>query len=156
MTHSAHSSGGSRHIADGYEDWWFADRRVWWRDFDIFGHLAATSYGIVLQDVFGDLVAEKWGDAVPAFVASRMDIEYRHEVVMTDNPVRVHVRVTRVGRVGFDVDFVLRAARGQVCAVAHGAFAGWDLDHRRSRPLTASEKEALWTINDQPQEANDE
>lgn len=132
-----------------YQQWWFVDRRIWWRDFDVFGHLTAGSYGVVLQDVFDDLMVKVWDQLIPAYVASRMDIEYRHEVLPTDNPVRIYARVTRVGRSGFDADFVLCAASGQVCAVARAGFAGWDLERRCSRPLTAFESESLWTINNE-------
>lgn len=147
MDPHAQPSRATRLPADDFESWWFADRRIWWRDFDVFGHLTAGSYGIVFQDVFGDLMTDIWGEPDADYVGARMDIDFLHEVRPTDNPVRVYVRIARVGRSGFEADLVLCAVGGQRCSVARAAFAAWDREGRCARPMTDREREALAAIN---------
>lgn len=129
-------------VPPDFATWWYADRRIWWRDFDEYGHLTAGSYGIVFQDVFAGLMTHAWGDAHD-YVGARMDIRYLHEVLPGDNPVRVYVRMARVGRSGFEADAVLCSASGRVCSVARAAFAAWDRSGRCSRPMSDAERAAL-------------
>ena len=132
-----------RHAPPGYEPWWSVDLRLWWRDFDGYGHLTATGYPVVYAEAFADFVAEAWGEAEPDFVVADLSVAYLREVRRCDSPVRVHVAIDRVGRATFGATMVLCSASGDVCSTARARYAAWDPGERRSRPLTAAERRGL-------------
>lgn len=127
----------------GYDSWWSTERQLWWRDIDLFGHLTAGSYSAIYHDVFGDFATEVWQDPEASYVAARLAISYLHEIRLPESPVRVHVRVDRVGRSGFDATLVLCSSSGRVCSIAEASYAAWDPERRGARPMTSEERAAL-------------
>lgn len=130
--------------ADGARaEWWSVTRQLWWRDLDELGHLTAARYADLYQEACGDFVVEAWGDDTASYVVSRMTIDYLHEVTRADSPVRLLVRVARVGRSGFDLALGIETATGRLCSTARGAYAAWDRDLRCARTMTESEGAGL-------------
>ncbi|GAB3857724.1 thioesterase family protein [Nocardioides maradonensis] len=132
-----------RQVPAGYGSWWSTELRLWWRDFDAYGHLTATGYPVVYAEAFADYVSEAWNTAEPHFVVADLSVAYLREVRRRDSPVRVHVAIGRVGRASFEATMVLCSADGEVCSTARTRYAAWDPEERRSRPLTAEERRGL-------------
>jgi acyl-CoA thioesterase FadM len=146
-------SSGASAVPPGHADWWHTRRQLWWRDFDALGHLTAGCYGALFQDAFADFVLEAWGSLDAWYVAIRMEIDYLHEVMPEDSPVRVYVELDNLGRSSFGATMVLCTRSGTPCSVSRVVFVAWDGEHRRSRPLTSSEREGLMATNRTPRAA---
>lgn len=126
-----------------FDTWWSTERQLWWRDFDALGHLTAAVYADLYQEACGDFVVEAWADADASYVVARLDISYLRELTRPASPVRLHVRLSRLGRSGFGLTMVMCSAAGDVCSVAEGAYVAWDGDVRGARPMTDAERAGL-------------
>jgi acyl-CoA thioesterase FadM len=123
--------------------WWSAERQLWWRDFDALGHFTAASYCVTYHDVFGDFMVDTWGTEDSLYVVRRITIEHLAEVRRDEGPLRVHVRVTRLGQSSIHASLVLCKASGAVASTADGVYVAWDGDGRGARPLEDAERAAL-------------
>lgn len=118
-------------------------RRLWWRDFDGYGHLTAGAYGVLYHDVVADFVMETWGTTGADYVAAQMSVEHLHEIRPDQSPVRVYVGISRIGTSSFRAGMVLTDVAGEVCSTAQATYVAWDRNGRRPRELTGAERVAL-------------
>lgn len=132
-----------RKVPLGYADWWAVDLRLWWRDFDGYDHLTATSYPAVYAEAIGQFMTELWDVPDPDFVVADLAVAYLREVRRADGPVRVHVGIEAVGRSTFEARMVLSDAAGEARSTAQMRYAAWDPVRRCSRELAAAERSSL-------------
>lgn len=119
------------------------DLRLWWRDFDAYDHLTATSYPVVFAEAIDQFLTEIWHVPNADFVFADLSVTYLREVRRSTSPIRVYVGIVRVGRSSFDAATVLCTTDGTVCSVAETRHSAWDPDERRSRLLTPVEHSTL-------------
>jgi len=87
-------------------------------------------------------LAQTWKTKEPEYVVAVQRIEYLKELRLHDDPVRITVEVAKVGTSSFEVQEVLYV-RDEPRARSEATLVAWSRTHRRSRKLTAPEKEAL-------------
>ena len=114
--------------------------RTRWPDFDALGHLNHAVYHVycdeardaVLRATVGDI--EAWPNVVV-----HASIDYRREIPLGTREVVVRTRIVEVGRssVRFEHDV------GDGAAAAAAVLVAWDPATRRSRELSASERDQL-------------
>jgi acyl-CoA thioester hydrolase len=136
-------------VPEGFEASWSTERQLWWRDIDALGHLNAVSYAYLYQEACGDFIVEAWADPDASYVVARMDIRYLREIRLHESPVRVYVRVDRVGRSGFDAAMVICSASGNVCSTVAASLAAWNRERHRSREMTLAERDGLVALGGQ-------
>lgn len=136
-------------VPEGFRTWWSTERQLRWRDIDTLGHLTAASYADLCQEACGDFAVEAWADADASYVVARLDISYLREIRREESPVRLHARLSRIGRSGFGVTMVVCSAAGKVCSIAEGSYVAWDAVCRRSRAMTDAERTGLMALGGQ-------
>ena len=112
-----------------------------WRDMDMLGHLNQAVYHELLEEGRGAVMAE--AGAHGAWVLARVELDYLHEVRHDDEAVEVVTRVEEVGRKKVVLAHDVELASGQVAARGRSVLVAWEPEVRRSRELTAAEREAL-------------
>jgi acyl-CoA thioester hydrolase len=114
-----------------------------WRDVDMLGHLNQAVYHELLEEGRAALLVSLGEDAAFAFVLARVELDYRREVPRQAGHVEVEVRVAAVGRSSVTVEHDLLLPDGTVAASGASVMVAWDMQTRRSRELTARERQAL-------------
>jgi acyl-CoA thioesterase FadM len=92
-------------------------------------------------------VAEAWPDADASYVA-RLDISFLREIRRDGSPVRVHARLSRIGRSGCGVTMAVCSA-AELCSVADGSSVARDGERRGSRAMTEAERAGLVALGGQ-------
>jgi acyl-CoA thioester hydrolase len=113
-----------------------------WRDLDLLGHLNQAVYHELLEEGRGGLFARLEGEGFP-FVLAHVELDYRSEVRKDHGHVDVVTRVERVGRTSVTIAERIELPDGTVAAEGRSVLVAWDIDARRSRELSAAEREAL-------------
>src|SRR5262249_41952974 len=117
-----------------------------WRDLDALGHVNQAVYQTYAEEVIDDWFRARLGlgtGEVWDYVAARVTIDYRNELRGTDGQVVGTCRLVRVGTSGVTVRVELRRPDEELAAELECVLATWDLEARRSRPVSDAERAAL-------------
>lgn len=116
-----------------------------WRDCDAFGHVNNAVYATYLEECRDEWLEQALGDAAGIwdFVLARVAIDFRHELVQSDEAVVVAVRLVRIGSSSLTLREEVRTLAGRLAAEAEAVLVARDPDTGRSRPLLATERDAL-------------
>jgi acyl-CoA thioester hydrolase len=110
-----------------------------WRDMDMLGHLNQSVYHEFLEEGRSAMFTAA---RIP-FVLARVELDYRAEVRREHEHVDVVVRVAGLGRSSITLEHDIVRSDGVVAATGKSVLVAWDMDERRSRPLTDEERAAL-------------
>ncbi|MFI1072632.1 acyl-CoA thioesterase [Streptomyces puniciscabiei] len=129
-----------RHIiAVNGSDVWRSEFRLRFGDFDGLGHLTASVYLAFFEETRSAWMTGTLGVAYPTYVVATQHIEYLHEVTPDDGAVSVELALREVRTSSFRVVEHLTTA-GYLCARSTATLAMWDMERRRSRPITPDER----------------
>jgi acyl-CoA thioester hydrolase len=115
-----------------------------WRDLDALGHVNYATYLTYLEEARDVWLTRELG--VPRgteYVVGRLTIEYRSELVLADDPVRVEVVLGAVGNSSLTTLERVLAADSRLAAEAEVKIVFWDASRRRARPISQDERAAL-------------
>ena len=113
-----------------------------WRDLDLLGHLNQAVYHELLEEGRGGLFSRLEEKGFP-FVLAHVELDYRAEVRKDHGHVDVVSRVERVGRTSVTIAERIELPDGTVAAEGSSVLVAWDMEARRSRELSAAERDAL-------------
>ncbi|MGH2969917.1 MAG: acyl-CoA thioesterase [Solirubrobacteraceae bacterium] len=113
-----------------------------WRDLDLLGHLNQAVYHELLEEGRGALFASLEDNTFP-FVLAHVSLDYRHEVRRDHGHVVVVSRVGRVGRTSVTTEERIELPDGTLAAEGTAVLVAWDMQARRSRELSETERAAL-------------
>lgn len=113
-----------------------------YRDLDTLGHVNQSVYHVVLEDARLAFLRSLLGNS-SRMVLARVELDYRHEVRITDRSLTVTTAVQRVGRSSVVLASRMTTPSGTLSAEAVTVLVAWDPDQRTSRSLTADERDAL-------------
>jgi acyl-CoA thioester hydrolase len=116
---------------------------VRWRDLDMLGHLNQAVYHEYLEEGRAALFAALNRAGSFAFVLARVELDYRHEVRRDHGHVDVVTTVAAVGGSSITVANQVLLPDGTVAAEGRSVLVAWDPAERRSRTVTATERELL-------------
>jgi acyl-CoA thioester hydrolase len=111
-----------------------------WNDFDALGHLNHAVYHVycdeardaALRATVGDF--DQWPNVVV-----HASIDYRQEIPLGTREVVVRTRIAEIGRSSVRFEHTVGDGAAEVVAV----LVAWDPETRRSRAITAAERDAL-------------
>ena len=113
-----------------------------WRDLDMLGHLNQAVYHELLEEgraaLFGSLLESSF-----PFVLAHVELDYRSEVRKDHGFVEVVSRVEKTGRSSVTIGQRVELPDGTVAAEGSSVLVAFDPESRRSRGLSAAEREAL-------------
>jgi acyl-CoA thioester hydrolase len=113
------------------------------RDLDYLGHVTAAAYLAHYEEARATWLAETWQMPFPVYVVAVQHLEYLAEVRLHDSPLEFVVAPVRVGTASFDMAEELRTRTGELKNRSRATLVAWDLEARRSRPLTGAERAAI-------------
>jgi acyl-CoA thioester hydrolase len=125
------------------------DCRIRWSDVDSYGHVNNVKYFEYLQEAriaFLSGLSPDWPRGREGAVLARIDVDYRRPIVFRAKPVLVETWVTRIGRSSYDLASRIlddQPGGATVFAEARAVIVAYDVEGRRSRPLTEMERSAL-------------
>lgn len=122
---------------------WTTTVHPWSYDFDYLGHLTAAVYPKAFEQARVEYLRDRWHTRTPPYVVAAHRMRYLREILEADAPLRVVLRPVRVGRSSVDLAELLLNAEGIVCNRSEATLVAWDVETRRSRPFTATERAAL-------------
>lgn len=116
-----------------------------WRDLDALHHVNNAVYASYLEEVRDEWIARVLGPAgsIWDFVLARVAIDFRRELRMEDDTVKVRTRLVRIGRSSITFREEIMATAGWLAAEAESVLVARDRETGRSRPLTDTERTAL-------------
>jgi acyl-CoA thioester hydrolase len=117
-----------------------------WRDLDAYQHVNQAVYLTYLEEVLDDWIRVVLGLAegeVWHYVAARVAIDYRSELVLDDRQAIGSVRLERVGTKSVTAQAELRAPDGRLAAEAELVIVSRDPLTGASQPLTDDERGAF-------------
>ncbi|MBA2348137.1 MAG: acyl-CoA thioesterase [Solirubrobacterales bacterium] len=117
------------------------DLQLRWSDFDMLGHLNQAVYHQLLEEARAALTVGAGPDF--PWVLARVELDYLAEVRPEHGPLTVHTQVVEIGRSKFSLAHEITRATGEVAARGTSVIVAWDIDARRSRPLTPEERRAF-------------
>jgi len=117
-----------------------------WRDLDAYAHVNQAVYSTYFEEtldgwlrgVLGLGEGEVWD-----YVAARVAIDYRAELVLDDREAVGSVRLERLGTKSVTARAELRASDGRLAAEAEMIVVARDSETGESRPLTDAERTAF-------------
>jgi len=116
-----------------------------WGDFDSYGHANNVAFVDFLGAAREQFLVAVLGD-VPAFVLARIELDYRHEVLVGTTHLVVAINIERIGRSSVVTRETLALPGGDVVAEALVTMVLWDEVGRRSRAATEAERRAFEAI----------
>jgi len=116
-----------------------------WRDVDAYLHVNNAVYATYLEECRDEWVARSLGSAgdVWDYVLARVAIDFRRELRLEDEEVVVTCALARIGTSSVTLREEIRTRDGDLAAEAESVLVARDRETGRSRPLTASEREAF-------------
>ncbi|WP_249019570.1 thioesterase family protein [Conexibacter sp. S30A1] len=114
-----------------------------WGDMDALGHLNQAVYHELLEEARIAMMQALATPAGGAFVLARVELNYRREIPLTYRHVEVTMEVLEVGRSSITAAQRIVRADGELAADGVSVLVAWDVQQRRSRPLSDSERAAL-------------
>ncbi len=117
-----------------------------WRDLDAYAHVNQAVYSTYFEEtldgwlrgVLGLGEGEVWD-----YVAARVAIDYRTELLLDDREAVGSVRLERLGTKSVTARAELRASDGRLAAEAEMIVVARDSETGESRPLTDAERTAF-------------
>ena len=117
-----------------------------WRDLDAYAHVNQAVYSTYFEEtldgwlrgVLGLGEGEVWD-----YVAARVAIDYRTELLLYDREAVGSVRLERLGTKSVTARAELRASDGRLAAEAEMIVVARDSETGESRPLTDAERTAF-------------
>ena len=114
------------------------------RDMDALGHVNQAVYHELLEEVRAALFDEVLPDLpFTGYVLVHVELDYRHEVRISDRRLIGEGRIADLGRSRIEVANRLLLQDGTVAVEGRAVLVAWDEETRRSRPLTDDERAAL-------------
>jgi acyl-CoA thioester hydrolase len=117
-------------------------QRIRWRDVDSYGHVNNAVYLSYLEECRDRWVARVLGPG-SSFVIARVAIDFRRELSLEDEQVRVTCRGTGYGTSSVRTHERVYAKEGWLAAEAESVVVAHDPTTRTSRPLTGHERALL-------------
>ena len=116
-----------------------------WRDMDAFRHVNNAVYATYLEECRDEWAERALGDAgdLWGFVLARVAIDYRRELTQEDDAIVVSCRLVRIGNSSVTLREDIRTEDGELSAKSEAVLVARDGETGRSRPLSASEREAF-------------
>jgi acyl-CoA thioester hydrolase len=116
-----------------------------WRDLDAFRHVNNAVYATYLEECRDEWAERALGEAgdLWGFVLARVAIDFRRELTQEDDRIVVSCRLVRVGNSSVTLREEIRTEAGELSAESEAVLVARDAETRRSRPLTAAEREAF-------------
>lgn len=117
------------------------DLQLRWSDFDMLGHLNQAVYHQLLEEARAALTVGAGPDF--PWVLARVELDYLAEVRPEHGPVKVRTEVSEIGRSKFSLTHEITRATGELAARGTSVIVAWDVEARRSRPLSPEERRAF-------------
>lgn len=111
-----------------------------WNDFDALGHLNHAVYHVYCDEARDAALRATVGDfdTWPNVVV-HATVDYRREIALGTREVVIRTRIVEVGRSSVRFEHDVADGAATVTAV----LLAWDPQTRRSRPISASERDSL-------------
>ena len=118
---------------------------VRWSDIDAYEHVNNAVYATYLEECRDDWLERVLGDAGDSwdFVLARVAIDFRRELRLDAGEVVASCTLARIGNSSVTLSEEIRTREGELSAEAETVLVARDRELGRSRPLTASEREAF-------------
>jgi acyl-CoA thioester hydrolase len=117
------------------------------RDMDVLGHVNQAVYHELLEEVRAAFFTRALPDLpFTGYVLVRVELDYRHEVRISDHHLVGECRVGDLGRSRMELENRLLLPDGTVAVEGRAVMVAWDEETRRSRPLTDAERAALLAL----------
>lgn len=116
-----------------------------YRDLDTLGHVNQSVYHVLLEDARIGFLRSLFA-AQARFVVARVELDYRHELRLSDGAVRITTAVHSVGRSSVILASRMLTPSGALSAEAMTVLVAWDTEKRSSRALTADERALLESL----------
>jgi acyl-CoA thioester hydrolase len=119
-----------------------------WRDCDAYQHVNNAVYATYLEECRDEWVEAALGGVGEPwdYVLARVAIDFRRELTLADEAVRVTAELTRVGTSSVTLRERVLTRAGEVAAEAEAVLVARDRDTGRSRPLTDPEHAAFRSV----------
>ena len=114
-----------------------------WRDLDFLGHVNQSVYHVLLEEIRSRMLSDIMVSEHGGFVLARVELDYRHEVRITDGPVDLVARISKVGTKSFHIENEIFKNDGTLAASGTAICVAWDSNQRASRAITDDERAAL-------------
>jgi acyl-CoA thioester hydrolase len=116
-----------------------------WRDMDAFRHVNNAVYATYLEECRDEWAERALGDAgdLWGFVLARVAIDYRRELTQEDDAIVVSCRLVRIGNSSVTLREEIRTENGELSAESEAVLVARDDETGRSRPLSATERDAF-------------
>ncbi len=116
-----------------------------WRDLDAFRHVNNAVYATYLEECRDEWAERALGDAgdIWGFVLARVAIDYRRELTQDDDAIVVSCRLVRIGNSSVTLREEIRMLDGELSAESEAVLVARDAETGRSRPLSATERQAF-------------
>jgi len=121
-----------------------------WRDVDAYLHVNNAVYATYLEECRDEWVEQALGEAGDAWdlVLARVAIDFRRELRLEDEAVVVSCRLDRIGTSSLTLSEEIRTRDGELAAESEAVLVARDRESGRSRPLTATERNAFERARD--------
>ncbi len=118
-----------------------------WRDCDAYGHVNNAVYATYLEETRDEWAVQALGEAgdVWDYVLARLAIDFRRELTLADDVVRVTAELVRIGTSSVVLRERITTRDGELAAEAEAVLVARDRETGRSRPLTEAERSAFHT-----------
>jgi acyl-CoA thioester hydrolase len=118
-----------------------------WRDCDAYGHVNNAVYATYLEEARDEWVLRVLGEAgdVWDYVLARLAIDFRRELTLDHDVVRVTAELVRIGTSSVVLRERITTRDGELAAEAESVLVARDRETGRSRPLTEAERTAFHT-----------
>jgi acyl-CoA thioester hydrolase len=116
-----------------------------WQDIDAYQHVNNAVYLNYLEECRDEWLdrALGSGEGIWDFVLARVAIDFRRELRLEHDAVRVSCRLERIGTASLTTREEIRTLDGELSAEAEAVLVARDRESGRSRPLRDDEREAL-------------
>jgi len=111
-----------------------------WRDIDALGHVNNAVYYSYVEELLAAVLDPVLG---AGWVTTRVELDFRRELRLTDGRVLARATVEDVGDGTATVNAVLELPDGTVALDGRVVVAACDPETRRPRPLSAAERRGL-------------
>jgi acyl-CoA thioester hydrolase len=120
-----------------------------WRDVDQYGHVNNAVFLTYLEEVRDEWLARALrdasapGESVWDYVVARVEIDFRREIVPSDDEVVATCELEGIGTSSVRTRERIRTRAGEIAADARAVLVARDRDANRSRPITDEERAAF-------------
>ena len=113
---------------------------------DALGHLNQAVYHELLEEARTVLLSRLPTHTKQSFVMARVELDFRREVPLNNRYVEIALHVESVGRSSITLAHQIFRPDGELAADGRSVLVAWDMERRRSRPLTEPELATLATL----------